>query len=129
MKLSEKDKEFLEKLKALCEKKELSIELKGCGYKTLVLRQNYGDRIETYFGMSRQGVRWRFHRLFNDIYTSSYETVYWVESNFGTSLRPLALEIIKERVEMRKKAKKMAFFETPRRENPNEEPNPDDLEK
>jgi hypothetical protein len=129
MKLSEKDKEFIEKLKALCEKKELSIELKDCGYKTLVLRQNYGDRIETYFGMSRQGVRWRFQRLFNDIYTSAYETVYWVESNFGTSLRPLALEIIKERVEMRKKAKKMAFFETPRRENTNEEPNPDDLEK
>jgi hypothetical protein len=120
MKLSEKDKEFLEKLKALCEKKELSIELKDCGYKTLVLRQNYGDKIESYFGMSRQGVRWRFHRLFNDIYTSSYETVYWVESNFGPELRPKVIEIIKERVEMRKKAKKMAFFETPRRENANE---------
>ena len=121
MKLSEKDKEFLEKLKALCEKKELSIELKDCGYKTLVLRQNYGDRIESYFGMTRQGVRWRFHRLFNDIYTSAYETVYWVESNFGPQLRQMALEIIKERVEMRKKVKKMAFFESPRRENINEE--------
>jgi len=119
MKLSEKDKEFIEKLKTICEKKELSIELKDCGYKTLVLRQNYGDRIESYFGMTRQGVRWRFHRLFNDIYTSAYETVYWVESNFGPQLRQMALEIIKERVEMRKKAKKMAFFDSPRRENQN----------
>jgi hypothetical protein len=129
MKLSEKDKEFLEKLKALCEKKELSIELKDCGYKTLVLRQNYGDRIESYFGMSRQGVRWRFHRLFNDIYTSAYETVYWVESNFGPQLRQMALEIIKERIEMRKKAKNMAFFESPRRENTNEEPDIREVEK
>jgi hypothetical protein len=129
MRLSEKDKEFMEKLKALCEKRELSIELKDCGYKTLVLRQNYGDKIESDFGMTRQGVRWRFHRLFNDIYTSAYETVYWVESNFGSELRPKVLEIIKERVEMRKKAKKMAFFETPRRENPNEEPDPGQPEK
>ena len=127
MKLSEKDKEFIEKLKTICEKKELSIELKDCGYKTLVLRQNYGDRIESYFGMTRQGVRWRFHRLFNDIYTSAYETVYWVESNFGPQLRQMALEIIKERVEMRKKAKKMAFFDSPRRENQN--PNADSPDK
>jgi hypothetical protein len=117
MRLSEKDKEFIERLKALIEAKQLSIELKDYGYKTLVLRQNYGDKIESHFKMSRQGVRWRFQRLFNDIYTSAYETVYWVESNFGTELRPLALEIIKERVEMRKKAKKMPFFETPRRES------------
>jgi hypothetical protein len=127
MKLSEKDKEFLEKLKALCEKKELNIELKYCGYKTLVLRQNYGEKIESYFGMSRQGVRWRFHRLFNDIYTSAYETVYWIESNFGPQLRQMALEIIKERVEMRKKAKKMVFFETPRRENTIEEPDSEEV--
>ncbi len=125
MRLSEKDKEFIERLKALIEARQLSIELKDCGYKILVLRQNYGDKIEGHFKMSRQGVRWRFQRLFNDIYTSAYETVYWVESNFGTDLRPLALEIIRERVEMRKRVKKMAFFDTPRRESQESDTDPD----
>jgi len=117
MNLSEKDKIFLEHLKKLCDEKQLEIELKDVGAKYIVLRQNYGDKVESSFGMTRQGVRWRFHRLFNEIYVSSYETIYWVESSFGISLRGMALEIVRERVEMRKKANKMVFFSTPRREN------------
>ena len=117
MNLSEKDKVFLERLKKLCDENQLEIELKDVGVKYIVLRQNYGDKVEGSFGMTRQGVRWRFHRLFNEIYVSSYETIYWVESSFGTSLRSMALEIVKERVEMRKKANKIEFFSTPRREN------------
>ena len=46
MKLTLKDKDFLEKLKVLLESKELSIELKEDGVKRLVLRQNYGDKIQ-----------------------------------------------------------------------------------
>lgn len=121
MNLSEKDKIFLERLKKLCDEKELEIELKDVGVKYMVLRQHYGDKVESSFGMSRQGVRWRFHRLFNEIYVSSYETIYWVESSFGTGLRSMALEIVKERVEMRKKVNKMVFFGAPRRENDNSE--------
>ena len=117
MNLSEKDKIFLERLKKLCDEKQLEIEIKDAGVKYMVLRQNYGDKIELRFGMTRQGVRWRFHRLFNEIYVSSYETIYWVESSFGTGLRGMALDIVRERVEMRKKANKMVFFGTPRREN------------
>ena len=121
MNLSEKDKIFLERLKKLCDENQLEIELKYAGVKYMVLRQNYGDKVESSFGMTRQGVRWRFHRLFNEIYVSSYETIYWVESSFGTSLRSMALEIVKERVEMRKNANKMVFFGTPRRENDDSE--------
>jgi len=117
MKLSEKDKTFLEKLKTLYEEKELDIELKNMGYKYFALRQNYGDKIERYLGMTRQGVRWRFFRLFNEIYVSAYETIYFVERNFGTSLRSMALEIVKERVKIRKKTRKMLFFDPPRRES------------
>ncbi len=117
MNLSEKDKVFLERLKKLCDENQLEIEIKDAGVKYMVLRQNYGDKIELRFGMTRQGVRWRFHRLFNEIYVSSYETIYWVESSFGTGLRGMALDIVRERVEMRKKANKMVFFGTPRREN------------
>ena len=121
MNLSEKDKVFLERLKKLCDENQLEIEIKDAGVKYMVLRQNYGDKVELRFGMTRQGVRWRFHRLFNEIYVSSYETIYWVESSFGTGLRGMALEIVKERVEMRKKVNKVAFFGTPRRENDHSE--------
>ena len=115
MKLTVKDKEFLERLKPLLDSKELNIELKKGGLKRLVLRQNYGDKITSYFNMTRQGVRWRFQRLFNEIYVSSYETIYWLESLFGTELRQKALEIAKERVELRKKAQEMGRFEIYRR--------------
>jgi hypothetical protein len=122
MKLMLKDKEFLEKLKALVESKDLSIELKQDGIKRLVLRQNYGDKIQTAFGMTRQGVRWRFQRLFNDIYVSAYESIYFVESQFGTALRQKALEIARERVELRRKAQKMGQIEIHRRETDSDSP-------
>ena len=123
MKLTQKDKEFLERLKQLLDSKDLSVEMKDDGYKRLVLRQNYGDKIETTFRLSRQGVRWRFWRLFNEVYISAYETIYTIESQFGTQLRQQALAIAKERVEMRKRHQKIGGFELYRRqESPN---NPD----
>lgn len=107
MKLTVKDKEFLEKLKQLADSKELEIQLRLETPIYLVLKKNYGDHIETSFQMTRQGVRWRFQRLFNDIYVSAYETIYFIESNFGTSLRNDAIAIVKQRIEMRKNAQKM----------------------
>ena len=106
MRLTQKDKAFIESLKALCDSKDLSVELVDDGLKRLVLRQNYGDKIQSTFKMSRQGVRWRFLRLFNEIYVSSYETIYFIESHFGPELRQHAIEIAKQRVELRKKALK-----------------------
>ena len=117
MKLTQKDKHFVERLRELLESKDLSIELLDDGLKRLVLRQNYGDKIESSFKMSRQGVRWRFQRLFNDIYVSAYEAIYYVESHFGTQLRRDAIEIARQRVELRKKAQKMGFSQACRREN------------
>jgi len=122
LKLTVKDKDFLEKLKKLLEEKDLKIDLKEDGFKRFVLRENYGDKIEGTFSMTRQGIRWRSHRLFNEIYVSAYETIYFIESNFGPSLRALALQIVKERVEMRKKAKNMLFFDASRREGASSEP-------
>lgn len=116
MKLTVKDKDFLERLKPLFDSKDLDIGLKKDGLKRLVLRQNYGDKVESHFKMTRQGVRWRFQRLFNEIYVSSYECIYWVESLFGTELRQMAMEIAKERVGLRKNAQKMGDFEFYRRE-------------
>jgi len=97
MKLTMKDKAFLARLRSLLDEKQLSIELKENGLKRLVLRQNYGTRIESYFGTTRQGVRWRFQRLFSQVYISAYETIFAIESNFGTDLRQKAMAIAQER--------------------------------
>ena len=117
MRLTEKDKEFIEKLKSLVESKDLSIELIDDGLLRLVLRQNYGDRIESEFNMTRQGVRWRFHRLFNEVYLNAYLTIFWIESNFGVELREKVIQIAKQQVELRKKAQKTGFLPACRREN------------
>lgn len=117
MKLTVKDAEFLVRLRGLLDERQLRIELKDDGVKRLVLRQNYGDKIEGAFSMSRQGVRWRFQRLFNEIYVSAYTTVLWVESNFGTELRESAMAIAKERAEMRRKAIRAGSIPVPREES------------
>ena len=117
MKLTHKDKDFLERLKPLLEERELTIELKKDGLKRLVLRQNYGDKVEKTFNMSRQGVRWRFYRIFNEIYVEAYEIIFWVESRFGTELRQKAMEIARERVELRKKVQKIEFVDAYRLRN------------
>ena len=115
MKLTVKDKDFLEMLKQLLEEKELKICLKEDGLKRLVLCQNYGDKVERNFNMTRQGVRWRFQHL-AEMYVSSLEVIYFLESNFGTELRPMALEIARERVSFRIKASSKGFFDGYRRE-------------
>jgi hypothetical protein len=108
MRLTAKDKEFLERLQALTEQKQLSIEMKEDGIKRLVLRGNYGERIEREFGLSRQGVRWRFQRLFNGVYVEAYERILWIESMFGNGLRHQAMAIAKERVDLRRQARKVS---------------------
>jgi hypothetical protein len=114
MRLTQKDKEFLERLRMLMDEKELSIELRDDGVKRLVLRKNYGDRITAYFGMSRQGVRWRFHRLFSGLYPEAYETILFIESHFGTDLRPAAMAIAEQHVEWRRKAQETRLNATSR---------------
>ena len=104
MKLTEKDAEFLTQLRELIEEKDLAIEFRTNGLKRFVLKKNYGLRIEQRFGMTRQGVRWRFQRLFGDLYPAVYETLLFIESNFGTGLRQHAMEIARQRAEARQEA-------------------------
>lgn len=108
MRLTAKDKEFLERLAPLMEQRQLSIEMKEDGVRRLVLHGNYGDRIEREFGMTRQGVRWRFQRLFNGVYVEAYERILWIESMFGNGLRHQAMAIAKERVDLRRQARKVS---------------------
>ena len=109
MKLTEKDKTFLETLKQLMESKDLPAEVKPDQPSRIVLRGTYGEKIHKAFRMTRQGVRWRFWRLFNDIYVSAFETILFVEKTFGTQLRDHAIRISKERWVLRQEATQVGF--------------------
>ena len=117
MRLTTKDKTFLETLRSMLDEGELSIDFREDGIKRIVLRQNYGAKIARRFGMSRQGVRWRFQRLFNQGYVESYERLFWFESLFGTGLREYATTMAKQRVELRKKAQKHGLDAVSRRQS------------
>lgn len=103
MNLTEKDKAFLEKLARLTREKDLHVETKMQPYRHFVLRKNYGQKIHRTFHMTRQGVRWRFDRIFNRIYVSSLQTILMIERNFGTRLRNDAMKIARQRYMTRKK--------------------------
>ena len=104
MKLTEEDGEFLARLRALIDEKNLSIEFRQNEIARFILKKNYGDRIHKEFGMTRQGVRWRFQRVFGEIYPSAYESILFIESHFGTELRQQAMAIARQRAEWRKKS-------------------------
>ena len=101
MKLTEKDRTFLEILKTLMDSKDLWVELKPDRPSYMVLRGTYGDKIYRAFHLSRQGVRWRFWRIYNDIYVSAFETILFIERIFGTQLREYAIRISQERYALR----------------------------
>ncbi len=110
MKLSRKDKEFLERLRELVDQETVWIERT---YETplhFILRGNYGDQVERRFRLTRQGVRWRFWRLFNEMYVSAYETIIFIEKHLGASYRQDALIIAHERFVLRQQALKDLSF-------------------
>ena len=104
MKLTQKDAEFIERLRRLMDEKDVSVELHPRPVTHMLLRRNYGAKIQAVFGMTRQGVRWRFNRVFNEVYVQAYCTILWIESRFGTELRQMALEVARDRAEMRRRA-------------------------
>ena len=91
------------------ESKDLSVELRPGNPSHMVLRGTYGEKIHKAFKITRQGVRWRFWRLFNDIYVSAFETILFVERTFGTQLRENAIRISKERHALRQEATRTGF--------------------
>ena len=109
MKLTEKDKEFLENLKKLTESKDLWVELKPNNPSYMVLKGTYGEKIHKTFRVTRQGVRWRFHRLFNQVYVEAFETILFLEKAFGAQLRDYAIRTSKERYALRQEAINKGF--------------------
>lgn len=102
MRLTEKDKEFLERLYDLMASCDLSVELRIGRPSHMVLRGTYREKIYQSFRMTRQGVRWRFQRLFNHVYVEAFATILFIEKTFGTQLREYAIRISKERYEVRR---------------------------
>lgn len=109
MKLTQKDKAFLEALKALMDSKDLWVELKPDRPGYLVLKGTYGQHIHKAFRLSRQGVRWRFWRVFNEMYVSAFETILCIERIFGNQLRDHAIRISKQRYELHQQATQNSF--------------------
>jgi len=109
MSMTEKDKEFLEKLRDLMESHYLHVELREDKPSYMVLRGTYGERIHKTFRMTRQGVRWRFQRLFNHVYVSAFSTILFIELTFGPHLREYAIRISKERYALRQDLAGAAF--------------------
>jgi hypothetical protein len=83
------------------ESHDLWVELRPGSLSYMVLRGTYGEKVHRAFRMSRQGVRWRFQRILNDIYVSSFEAILMIETTFGTELRDHAIRISKERYALR----------------------------
>ncbi|MHC4259240.1 MAG: hypothetical protein ACYSTF_02330 [Planctomycetota bacterium] len=75
----------------------------------MVLKGTYGEKIHKTFRMTRQGVRWRFYRLFNQVYVEAFETILFLEKVFGTQLREYAVKIGKERYSLRQEIQETGF--------------------
>jgi hypothetical protein len=133
MKLTNKDQEFLSRLKALLETKGLEVRLKtdGRGMSRMVLVGHYGDKLGNHLHLTRQGVYWRFQHICEG-YIAAYESIYFLESTFGTSLRDYALQIARERIALRKKTLENATFlaknDVSRRQTDSKEANPGTFE-
>jgi len=86
--------------------KDLRVELKTGDPSRMVLKGTYGEKIHKAFGITRQGVRWRFQHIFGKLYIEAFSTILAIETIFGTQLREYAIKISRERYQLRQKAKK-----------------------
>ena len=93
-------------MKKLTESKDLWVELKPDEPSYMVLKGTYGEKIHKTFRVTRQGVRWRFQRLFNQVYVEAFLTILMIEKIFGSQLREYAIKISKERHKLRQESQK-----------------------
>lgn len=91
------------------ESKDLWVELKPNQPSYMVLKGTYGEKIHKTFRMTRQGVRWRFQRLFSHVYVEAFDTILMIEKTFGTQLREHAVRMSRERFAVRQEAMNVRF--------------------
>ena len=107
--MTDKDKIFLAKLKKLMDAMDLSVELRPGEPSRMILKGTYGEEIHKTFGVTRQGVRWRFHHLFSQGYVRAFETIMFIEKIFGSQLREYAIRISREKYALRQKVLQTGF--------------------
>ena len=90
----------------MMDSKDLRVELKPDHPSRMVLKGTYGEKIHKTFGVTRQGVRWRFQHIFGKIYIEAFATILAIEKIFGSQLREYAIRISKERYALRKEAQR-----------------------
>ena len=84
--------------------KDLSVELKPGNPSRMILKGTYGEKIHKTFGVTRQGVRWRFQRLFGEVYVEAFLVIMAIEKIFGSQLREYAIRISRERYAWRQES-------------------------
>ena len=84
--------------------KDIWVELKRSSPSYMVLKGTYGKKIQKTFRVTRQGVRWRFQRLLNQVYVEAFLTILMIEKIFGTQLRDYAIKISKEKDNLRQES-------------------------
>ncbi|MDO8303815.1 MAG: hypothetical protein Q7T18_11285 [Sedimentisphaerales bacterium] len=93
----------MKELKELIDSGDLRVELKVGRPSSMVLKGTYGEKIHKIFGMTRQGVRWRFQHIFGREYVEAFEAVLFIEKIFGSQLREYAMRISREKYSLRQK--------------------------
>ena len=96
-------------MKKMMDSKDLKVVLKPGEPSCMVLKGTYGEKIHKTFGVTRQGVRWRFQHLFGRKYIGAFETIIFIEKIFGSQLRDYAIRISRERYALRQKALQTGF--------------------
>ncbi len=105
-------------MKKMMDSKDLKVVLKPGEPSRMVLKGTYGEKIHKVFGVTRQGVRWRFQHLFGRAYVQAFETIMFIEKIFGYQLRDYAIRISKERYALRQKALQPGFEERTKSRKP-----------
>ena len=75
----------------------------------MVLKGTYGQKIHKTFGVTRQGVRWRFQHLFGHVYVRAFETILFIEKAFGAQLRDYAIRISREHYRLHQETAQNSF--------------------
>ena len=89
--------------------KNLWVELKPDNPSRMILKGTYGEKIHKTFGVTRQGVRWRFHHIFSNAYIKAFETILAIEKIFGPQLREYAVRISREKYALRQEILSKGF--------------------
>ncbi|MFA6187530.1 MAG: hypothetical protein WC770_10035 [Phycisphaerae bacterium] len=93
-------------MKKLMDLADLHVELRAGNPSRMILKGTYGEKIHKIFGVTRQGMRWRFQHIFGHAYVRAFETILLIEKIFGTELREYAIRISREKYQLRQKVKK-----------------------